>query len=106
MTEAKNATLSVPRRPKGVFVLCAVCLLSLVSVFLFPMSVGPYTASHGPATALKAIRSMHLILLSIALAGIYRGLGSASLIQIGSASCIPRSAPSTLPPSLSSPLLC
>ena len=91
--------MPVPRCAKSVFVLCAVCLLSLVSVFLFPISMGPYTASHGPATALKAIRSMQLILLSIALAGIHRGQRSAPPIQVGCVSYIPRRASSTLHPS-------
>jgi hypothetical protein len=106
MTEAHNAMAPVPRSRKSVLFVCAVCLLSLVSVFLFPMSVGPYTACHGPATALKAIRSIQLILLSIAMAGIYRHLRSALCIQLSCISYIPRRASPKSHPSLTSPLLC
>ena len=106
MPEGQSTRVSVPRSAKPVLGLCIICLLALVSVFLFPISGGPYTASHGPATALKAIRSMHLILLSIASAGIYRGGGSASPIQIGFAFYIPTKSSLTLRPSLGSPLLC
>jgi len=88
------------------FVLSAMCLLGIVSVFLFPISAGPFTASHGPATTFKAIQSMNLILLSIASVRIYLDLGSISPIQIGRASNIPPNSSAMLHPSLISPLLC
>jgi hypothetical protein len=106
MAEAHNETVSGPLRTNGVLVLCAVCLLSLLLVLLFRISVGPYTASHGPATALKAVRSMQLILLSIALAGIHRGHRSVRPIQFGCVSYILRRVSSTSHPSSRSPLLC
>lgn len=46
-----------------------VAVFSILSIFLFPTVQGPYSAIHGPVTALRAVRaaaSLHLAILAAA----------------------------------------
>jgi hypothetical protein len=52
--------------------LSAICVASVLSIFLFPNGAGPFTVTRGPITVFKGVRSIYLVLLSIALAGLYR----------------------------------
>jgi hypothetical protein len=45
--------------------LCGICFLGIVVVFLFPSTVGPFTVSRGPATALRSIRNFESTGLSL-----------------------------------------
>lgn len=48
--------------------LAIVTVLCIVGIFLFPVAAGPYSAVHGPATALLAFRAAMKLRLGIALA--------------------------------------
>ncbi len=37
--------------------LALVAVLCVISIFLFPVAQGPYTAIHGPVTALQSVRT-------------------------------------------------
>jgi hypothetical protein len=41
-------------------------VMAVTTIFLFPVAHGPYAATHGPVTALRAIRLLSLAMLSIA----------------------------------------
>jgi hypothetical protein len=41
-------------------------VMAVATIFLFPVAHGPYAATHGPVTALRAIRLLTLSILSIA----------------------------------------
>jgi hypothetical protein len=38
--------------------LAVIAIICVIGIFLFPASVGPYPAVHGPVTALRAVRSV------------------------------------------------
>jgi hypothetical protein len=42
-----------------------VALICVMSIFLFPVGNGPFSATHGPATAFRAKQSAALLLLSL-----------------------------------------
>jgi hypothetical protein len=52
--------------------LSLVVLLCTLGVLLFPSPTGPYTAVHGPATALRALRSSLATLWSMAATALRR----------------------------------
>jgi len=52
-------------RRKNILV-AAVGLFGIAILFLFPLQSGSFTATHGPATALRAKRIGSLLLLSLA----------------------------------------
>ena len=45
-----------------------VTLLCVIGIFLFPASAGPYSAVHGPVTALQAIRAAARVRWAVVLA--------------------------------------
>jgi hypothetical protein len=50
--------------------LTLITILCVVGIFLFPASAGPYSAIHGPVTALQAVRAAMKIRWNIALAAL------------------------------------
>lgn len=50
--------------------LAIVTMLCVVGIFLFPVAVGPYSAVHGPATALLAFRAAMKLRVAIAVAAL------------------------------------
>ena len=42
-----------------------VALICVMSIFLFPMGNGPFSATHGPATAFRAKQAAALLLLGL-----------------------------------------
>lgn len=89
-----------------ILALSAICVASVLSVLLFPNSTGPFTVTRGPIVIFKAVRSIYLVLLSIALAGLYRLQRTADCKRVGSMSEFLHDA-SGSPPRLSPPpLLC
>jgi hypothetical protein len=52
--------------PRQKIFVAAVGLLGITILFLFPLQWGSFTATHGPATALRAKHLCLLLLLSIA----------------------------------------
>ncbi len=46
--------------------MAVVLVVSTLVVLLFPLSAGPFTATHGPATAFRAAVVAFILLLSIA----------------------------------------
>jgi hypothetical protein len=51
--------------PRTNIFIAAVGLLAITVLFLFPLQAGSFTATHGPATALRAKRFYSLVLLSV-----------------------------------------
>ena len=60
-----------------------VAVLSVLRIFFFPVSQGPYAAVHGPVTALLSIRAAARLRLMITVAGLKAILGTVSLLGIG-----------------------
>jgi len=50
---------------KNIFI-AAVGLVGITVLFLFPLQAGSFTATHGPATAMRAKRLCSLLLLIVA----------------------------------------
>ncbi|MFZ0808192.1 MAG: hypothetical protein WAN03_18515 [Candidatus Sulfotelmatobacter sp.] len=50
--------------------LAVLALLCVISIFLFPVAQGPYTAIHGPVTALQSFRSAVRLKLALVTAGL------------------------------------
>ncbi|PYX10285.1 MAG: hypothetical protein DMG88_03265 [Acidobacteria bacterium] len=50
--------------------LAVLAIFGTVMLFLFPIASGPYSATHGPVTPLRAMRYSLLVRLSIVLAGL------------------------------------
>jgi len=50
---------------KNIFI-AAVGLVGITVLFLFPLQAGSFTATHGPATAMRAKRFCSLLLLIVA----------------------------------------
>lgn len=50
--------------------LAVLALLCVISIFLFPVAQGPYTAIHGPVTALQSFRSAVRLKLAIVAAAL------------------------------------
>jgi hypothetical protein len=50
--------------------LALLAVLGTVMLFLFPVASGPYPATQGPVTALRAMRQCSVLRLSIVLAGL------------------------------------
>ena len=50
--------------------LAVLAVLGTVMLFLFPVASGPYSATQGPVTALRAMRQCSVLRLSIVLAGL------------------------------------
>ncbi len=46
-------------------------VMCTIAIFLFPAACGPYSAVHGPATALLSVRGKLKLLLTIALAALH-----------------------------------
>ncbi len=51
-------------------IVCTICFLGIVGVALFPAAKGPFTASRGPATALRSIQDFQLLELSMVFAAL------------------------------------
>jgi hypothetical protein len=88
--------------------LAGVALVCVMSIFLFPGVTGPFPATHGPATALRAKRASFILTVCIVIAGIFTvaarlvGHCRAKLATL----CDPLAAQSSGPPALSCVLLC
>jgi hypothetical protein len=52
--------------------LAVLAMISIICIFLFPVAQGPYSAIHGPVTALQAIRSAARVKLSMIAAALSR----------------------------------
>jgi hypothetical protein len=50
--------------------LALLAVLGTVMLFLFPVASGPYPATQGPVTALRAMKQCSVLRLSIVLAGL------------------------------------
>jgi hypothetical protein len=50
--------------------LAVLAIFGTVMLFLFPIASGPYSATHGPVTPLRAMRYSFLVRLSIVLVGL------------------------------------
>ena len=50
--------------------LVGLALICVVLIFLFPVGQGPFSATHGPATALRAQRAALLLILTVILSAI------------------------------------
>jgi hypothetical protein len=61
--------------------LAIVTMLCVVGIFLFPVAVGPYSAVHGPVTALLAVRTAMKLRLAIALAALCNSIVSVSAFR-------------------------
>ncbi len=44
-----------------------VLVLTVLTLFLFPLQFGSFTATHGPITALRALMALQLLMATIAL---------------------------------------
>ena len=60
-----------------------IAVLSVLGIFFFPVSQGPYAAVHGPVTALLSIRAAARLRLLITVAGLKAILGIVSLLGSG-----------------------
>ncbi len=52
--------------------LAIIVVVCVISIFLFPVAQGPYSAIHGPVTALQAVRAAIRVRLSIVAAAFRR----------------------------------
>ena len=50
--------------------LAGLALICVMSIFLFPVGSGPFSATHGPATAFRAKRAALLLSLTLLVAAI------------------------------------
>jgi len=65
--------------------LALIAVLSVLGIFFFPASQGPYAAVHGPVTALLSIRAaarLRLIIVSSGLNAILGLVGKASIALV------------------------
>jgi hypothetical protein len=59
--------------PRLLRILAILAVITVALLLLFPAANGPYSATHGPATALRAIQEAMLLLAIIALGSILEG---------------------------------
>jgi len=61
--------------------LAVLAVLCVLTIFLFPAMQGPYSAVHGPVTALQAVRAVARLRIAI-MQGALRSLGYALILPL------------------------